>query len=179
MTLGEGLLTHRAPVGSVPVVGPHVDRQVGLASTRFPTGPTHKRLVARVDPHVIVQVDLTLEGPAAVGRLAGVDPGVDPQPAPGAEALPTVAPQVDLQLLAGQEHLAEGRPLLLRVDLLVLPQRPRKTRPHAGCCCESTGHPSSQDISGGWSHRPPAGPGGGGTPRGRPAEVDAGLRTET
>lgn len=144
VTLGEGLLTHRAPVGSLPIVGPHVDRQVGLASTRFATDRTHKRLVSRVDLHVIVQVNLALEGPATVWTvvrcLPSVDPGVDGQLALGAEPLPTLAaverlllgmgPEVDLQLLAGQEHfaadVAEVRPLSVCVDLLMLSQRPWK-----------------------------------------------------
>lgn len=144
VALGEGLLTHGASVGSLPTVGPHVDRQVGLASARFAADRTHKRLVSRVDLHVIVQVNLALEGPATVWavvrRLASVDPGVDGQLAFGAEALPTLAaverlllgvgPEVDLQLLAAQEHfaadVAEVRPLSVGVDLLMLSQRPWK-----------------------------------------------------
>lgn len=144
VTLSEALVTDGTLVRSLAVVRPHVDRQVRLTSARLPTYPAHERLVARVDPHVIVQVTLAFEGPAAVWaavrRLPGVDPHVNRQRAFGGEPLAALAAvvrllvgvrsQVDLQLLARQEHfaadVAEVRSLSVRVDLLVLSQRPGK-----------------------------------------------------
>lgn len=67
VALSEGLVAQDAPVGSLPVVGPHVDPQVHLAGAGLPADPADKRLAAEVDPQVVVQVGLALEGPAAVG----------------------------------------------------------------------------------------------------------------
>lgn len=142
VTLREGFVTHGTLVWSLPIVGPHVDRQVCFTSACFPTSSTHKWLVARVDSHVIVQMKLSLEGPAtvraAVRCLPCVDPHMNGQRSSGGEPLAALGaairllvgmrPQVDLQLLVGQEHfaadVAEVRPLSVRVDLLMLPQRP-------------------------------------------------------
>lgn len=123
-------------------MGPHVHRQVGFTSACLPANPASKRLLARVDPEVGKQIGLSLKGAAthgaAVRRLPRVDPGVDSQRAFGGEPFATLAaveglllavcPQVVLQLIAGQKHLAadvtEVRPLSDRVDLLVLSQSP-------------------------------------------------------
>lgn len=120
VTLGEALVAKRALVGSLAIVGPHVDCQVRFTGTRLPANPTSKWLLARVDPEVVQQIGLSLEGPAAVRtavrRLPRVDPHVDGQRAFGGEPFATLAaveglllavrPQVDLQLLARQKHLA-------------------------------------------------------------------------
>lgn len=118
----------------------HVDGQIRSPGARFPADPADVRLGPRVDGHVVVQVGLSLKGPAtvraAVRRLPRVDSHVDGQRPPGGEALPAavaavrllvgVRPHVDKELLAGQEHLAADvakvRPLSVRVDLLVLLQ---------------------------------------------------------
>lgn len=142
VTLGEAFVAKRALVRSLPIVGPHVNRQVGFTSARLPANPASKRLLTRVDPEVVEQIGLSLEGPAAVRaavrRLPRVDPHVDGQRAFGGEGLAALAaiegfllavrPQVDLQLLAGQKHLAadvtEVRSLSVHVYLLMLSQSP-------------------------------------------------------
>lgn len=97
-----------------------------------------------MDRHVVIQISLAFEGPAtvwaAVRSLSGVDSHVNCQRPLGGESsaafaaavrlLIGVSSHVDLQLLARQEHFAanvtEVRPLSVRVNLLMLSQRPRK-----------------------------------------------------
>lgn len=140
VALSEGLLAQGTLVRSLSVVRPHVDGEVSSPGTRFPTDPTDVWFGSCVDRHVVVQVSLPFEGPAAVRTavrcLPGVDPHVDGQRPPGGETLPAavaavrllvgVRPHVDDKLLAGQEHLAadvaEVRSLSVHVNLLVLLQ---------------------------------------------------------
>lgn len=144
VTLSESFITEGTLIRSLPIVGPHVDSQVRFASAPFPTNPTDKWFLARVDRQVVVQVNLAFEGPAtvraAVRCLSRVDPHVNRQRTFGAESLAAFAavvrllvgvpPHVDLQLLARQEHFAadvtEVRSLSVCVNLLVLLQSPGK-----------------------------------------------------
>ena len=58
VALSEGFITQRTLVRSLSVVRPHVNSQVRFTSARFPANPAHKRLEARVDGHVVVQINL-------------------------------------------------------------------------------------------------------------------------
>lgn len=141
VALGEGLVAEGALIWPLSVVGPHVDRQVFLTSTRFATNWAHKKLDAQVASHVVVQVRLAFEEAAAlgaaVGRFVGVDAHVGIQFAVGYEAFvaygagkrPVVAVRLHVGGQAAARHeglaadVAEVRPLSHRVDLLVRLQR--------------------------------------------------------
>lgn len=137
VALREGLVAVRALVGSLPVVGAHVDRQVLLPRARLPAHAAREALDAQVAPDVAVQRALELEEAAAVlavvRRLAGVDPevllerlvGQEAAAAHGADERPLAAVRLHVrhQAAAGQEglaaHVAEERPVPDRVGLLV------------------------------------------------------------
>lgn len=139
VALRERFVAQRTLVRPLAVVCPHVNIQVRLASTRLPTNAADEGFDTRVGGDMVVQVALALEGPptvrAAVRCFSGVDPHVNGQcslcvkPASTLVAavgfLISVCPHVDLQLLAGQEHLAadvaQVRSLSVHVDLLMLP----------------------------------------------------------
>lgn len=144
VALSEGFVTEGTLVRSLPVVGPHVDRQVFLAGTRLPANAADEQFDAQVAPHVVGQVSLTFEKAAALRaaerRLVGVHAHVRLQLAVGYEAfaaddaderpLAAVRPHVSRQAAVRQEGLAadvaEVRPVSRRVDLLVRLQRAGK-----------------------------------------------------
>ena len=66
VALSEGSFTDGALVWSLSAVRPHVDRQIRLASTSFPTNPADVRFDARVDFHVHGEVAHAVEAQAAL-----------------------------------------------------------------------------------------------------------------
>lgn len=90
VALGEGFVTEGTLVGSLSVVGSHVDGQVFLSRTSFAANPAGEALDAQVAPDVDVQGALEFEvasAPgAAVGRLASVNAHVFPEVPFGEEA---------------------------------------------------------------------------------------------
>ncbi|KAI3375796.1 hypothetical protein L3Q82_003740 [Scortum barcoo] len=66
VALSEGFVTHGALVWSLPVVGPHVDREVFLPRARLPTNPADEQFDAQVAPHVVGQVSLAFKKASAL-----------------------------------------------------------------------------------------------------------------
>lgn len=91
VSLSEGLVTQSALVRSLPVVRPHVDRQVLLARTRLPANATDEQFDAQVAPDVVIQMRLALKEASALGaavrRLVAVNQHVGLQLAVGYETL--------------------------------------------------------------------------------------------